>query len=78
MHNLVHSLSVDFNPMILILNSSCAHICRFFLKEMFEITRECTLTKRNFACSMIMISENATPKTILVMVPWCNRKKQEY
>ena len=33
---------------------------------MFETARECTLTKkRNLACRMITISENATPKTLL-------------
>ena len=32
---------------------------------MFETARECTLTIRNFACSMIMISKNTTPMTLL-------------
>ena len=41
---------------------------------MFEMARECTLTKRNLACSMItMISENAcTIGFIKVMDPQCN------
>ena len=34
--------------------------------------------KKELACSMITISENAAPKTILVMDPQCNCKKQEY
>ena len=45
---------------------------------MFETTRECTLTRRNLACSIITNSENAVPKTTLVMDPWCNCEKQEY
>ena len=32
---------------------------------MFETARECTLTKGNLACSMITMSENAAPKTLL-------------
>ena len=32
---------------------------------MFETVRECTLIKRNLACSMITISKNATPMTLL-------------
>ena len=66
------------NPMILILNYLCAHIFRNFLKRIIETTRECTLTKRNLVCSMIMISENATLKTILLMDPQCNCENQEY
>ena len=45
---------------------------------MFETTRECTLTKKDLVCSMIMISENATPMALLVMDPWCICEKQEY
>ena len=33
--------------------------------RMFEMARGCTLAKRNLACSMIMISENATPLTLI-------------
>ena len=29
-------------------------------------------------CSMITISENAAPKNLLVMNPWCNCEKQAY
>ena len=32
---------------------------------MFETVRKCTPRKRNLACSMIMISENAAPMTFL-------------
>ena len=35
---------------------------------MFETIRECTLTK-DLVCSMMTISENATPMTILAMDP---------
>ena len=45
--------------------------------RMFETTRECTLTK-DLVCSMIMISENATPMTTMDMDPQCDCKKQEY
>ena len=45
---------------------------------MFEITGECTLTKRDLVCSMITRSKNATPMTLLVMDPQCNFEKQEY
>ena len=34
--------------------------------------------KRDLVCSMITISENAAPMTLLAMDPQCNRKKQEY
>ena len=33
--------------------------------RMFEKARGCILTKRNLVCSMIMISENATPMTLI-------------
>ena len=33
--------------------------------RMFEKARGCILTKRNLTCSMITISENATPMTII-------------
>ena len=46
---------------------------------MFETTREYTLTKRNLACSIITISEIATPMTLLLEVDsQCNCEKQEY
>ena len=46
---------------------------------MFEKARNCTLTNRDLVCSMITISENATPKNLqLVMNLWCNCEKQEY
>ena len=45
--------------------------------RMFETTRECTITK-DLVCSMITISENATPMTILAMDPQFNCEKQEY
>ena len=45
---------------------------------MFKTTRECTLTKLDFICGIITISENAIPMTILAMDPWCNCEKQEY
>ena len=44
---------------------------------MFEIIRECTLTK-DLVCSMITISENAAPMTTMKMNPQCNCEKQEY
>ena len=34
--------------------------------------------KRDLVCTMITISENAAPITILAMDPWCNNEKQEY
>ena len=64
--------------MILILSYLCPQILKIFLRTMIDTTRECTLTKRNLVCSMITISENATPKTILMVDPWCNCKNQEY
>ena len=45
---------------------------------MIETAEECTLIKRNLACSLMTISENATLKTILVMDSQCNCEKQEY
>ena len=33
--------------------------------RMFEKPRGCTLTKRNLVCSIITISENATPMTLI-------------
>ena len=78
MYDLVHSLSVDFKTHDFNIKLfMCSHI-RNFIRRMIETTRECTLTRRNLVCSMITISENATPKTILVMDPWCNCEKQEY
>ena len=44
---------------------------------MFETTKECTLTK-DLVCSMITISENATPITRIEMDPMCNCEKQDY
>ena len=43
----------------------------------FEITRECTLTK-DVVCSMITISEDTITMATMEMDPWCNCKKQEY
>ena len=75
---LVQLLSVDFKPHDFNIKLfMCSHF-RNVLRRMIETTRECTLTTRNLVCSMITISQNATPKTILVMDPWCNCKKQEY
>ena len=46
---------------------------------MFEEAEDCTLKKRDMICSMIMISENATPKNLhLERNLGCNYKKQEY
>ena len=77
MHILVYSLFVGFKchnfNIKLFMCSPFGH----FLGRMIETTRECTLTKRNLVCSMFTISENAVPKMILVMNPWCNCKKQE-
>ena len=42
------------------------------------MTRECTLTKRKLACTMITRHENAAPMNLLVMDPECNYEKQEY
>ena len=45
----------------------------------FKQARDCILTNRDLACSIITISENATPKNLLmVMYPQCNCEKQEY
>ena len=49
---------------------------KFNFVRMFEATRRCTLT-RDLVCSMIMISENATPMTTM-NDPQCKCKKQEY
>ena len=38
---------------------------KFLFESMFEMARECTLTEKNLACSMITVSENATPLTLL-------------
>ena len=77
MHALVHSFSLDFKPHDFNIKLfMCPHF-RNFLRRMIE-TRECSLTKRNLVCSMITISENAAPKTILVMDPQCSCEKQEY
>ena len=37
---------------------------KIFSMRMFETTKECTLTK-DLVCSMITISENATPMTTM-------------
>ena len=42
------------------------------------MTRKCALTKRDLVCSMIMLSVNATPMTLLAIDPQCNCEKQEY
>ena len=55
----------------------CSLFSNFF-NRMLEMVRECTQIKRDLVCSMITISENATPKSTLVVDPWCNCKKQEY
>ena len=78
MHRLVHSFSVDIRThAINIKLFMCSHF-RKFLRRMFETARECTLTKEDLVCSMIMISENAAPMTLMVMDPQCNCEKQEY
>ena len=64
MHNHVYSLSVELKLYDSNISYLCAHISDLS-DRMFEIAREWTLTKRNLACSMIMISENATPITLL-------------
>ena len=73
-YGLVHILSMELVPSKLF---NMLAILKIF-HRMFEMVRECTHTKRDLVCSMIMISENATPKTILVMVPQCSCEKQEY
>ena len=65
MCNLVHSLSVGILQFY-INQSMCSHFRIYFpFGSMFETERECTLIKRNLACSMITISEKATPMTLL-------------
>ena len=46
--------------------------------RMFETVTDCTLHKKDLVCSMITISENATPMTVLEMDSQCNCEKQEY
>ena len=76
MHDLVHSLSVDFKHHdIDIKISMCLHF-RFFQKVCL---RQENAQKRNLACSMIKISKNATPMALLLVVDLqCNYEKHEY
>ena len=55
-HSLWNSDSMILINMLTILES-------FY--RMFEEARGCTLTKRNLVCSMITVSENATPMTLI-------------
>ena len=75
MHDLDHLLSMELVPCKLFLLTIFEYVYR-----MFEMTRECTLMKRDLVHSIIMSSRNATPKNLLqsVMDPQCNCKKQEY
>ena len=71
--NLVHVFTMEFINYL---------ICSIFSFKIFsECLRrqEMALYKRDLVCSMILISENATPKTLhMEMNLWCNCKKQEY
>ena len=65
--DLVHSPTVEFKLDKFQMISVFTFYKFFLLKSMFEMARECTPTicKRNLACSMITISENVTPLTLL-------------
>ena len=64
-HDLVQSLSVEFKPhdFIFFIINLLTILESFY--GMFEKARGCTLIKKNLVCSMIMISENAAPMTLM-------------
>ena len=70
-HDLVHLLSMELAPCKLF-----NMLTVFIFYRMFEMT----IIKRDLVSSIIMSSENATPKNLLqlVMDPQCNCEKQEY
>ena len=54
------------NSTILYQSIQCTHILENFpVESMFGTARECTLTKRNLACIMMVIIENAVTMTLL-------------
>ena len=78
MHNIVHSLSVDFKPHDFNIKLFIVLIFLEISEENVWNNRRMNSFQKNLVCTMITISENVTQMSISVMDLWCNCEKQKY